>query len=229
MRPGLILCRWGWRLCRAFLLFALAYLIVFWTLGAIPVNVDRVAPLDGVPLWVESNGMHVRFLMPARHAVHDWTQELPPAAFPQVESSRDHIAIGWGDRGFYLQCPTLGDLSLSVALRAVSYTGRTAMHVAYIELPDDLPSQRRLTITVDQYRQLVARVRASFARDAEGRPIRIPRRAYRDFDGFYEAEGAYGLTYTCNTWVNEILRSIGMPTALYAVFAAGIMDHVQRR
>jgi uncharacterized protein (TIGR02117 family) len=229
MRTLRALWRWTWRLGRAFALFVVAYSVVFWILGAIPVNVDRVAPSEGVPLWLESNGMHVRFMMPARHPVHDWTRELPPASFPYVETWRDHIAIGWGDRGFYLECPTLADLSLSIALRALSYTGSTAMHVAYVELPDDLPSQRRLLLTVDEYRQLVARVRASFARDTEDRPIRIPRRAYCDFDGFYEAVGSYGLTYTCNTWVNEHLRSIGLPTALYAVFAAGIMDHVQRR
>lgn len=226
--------RWSWRglarVAKVFLLGLLSYLVVAWLLCAIPVNASWQPAGDGVPIWVACpNGLHVDLLMPAKTADHDWTTELPAQHFRRIDPDANYIGFGWGDRGFYLERTEISNVNPTTALVAMSHLGRSLMHVYYMELPATNSRQCRLLISRDQHRALVAYIRASFARDQQQRPILIPDAGHGNSDAFYEGVGRYGLFYTCNTWVNSALRRIGLPTALYAVFACGLMDHLQGR
>jgi len=202
------------------------YVVGFWALGLIPVNTGSRQPATGVEVWVIHRGVHVDFAVPLRHEVHDWLSELDVADFDGEPMSASYLVVGWGDRGFYLETPTWSDLRASTALQALSYTGHTALHVELMGLPATDLSQRRLVLTTAQYRELVAYIRAAFARDADGRVRPIPGAHYGHHDAFYEAVGTYGVFHTCNTWVNEGLRRIGVRSALWAVFASSVMRHL---
>lgn len=201
------------------------YIVGFWAVGLVPVNTGHVQPATGVAIWVLHRGVHVDFALPLRNEIHDWTSDISFSHFDELPSDPSYVIVGWGDRGFYLETPQWSDLRVSTALRALSYTGRTAVHVGLMPLPATNEHQRRIVLRPEQYRDLVAYVRGSFARDEEGRVQPIPGVHYH-MDAFYEGVGAYGLFHTCNTWVNEGLRRIGVRTALWAVFGASVMRHL---
>ena len=66
--------------------------------------------------------------------------------------------------------------------------------------------------TPDQYRRLVAFIRARFRLDARaaGRS-RCSGRGYGDWDMFYEANGGYSFVLTCNEWTGRALRDCRRP------------------
>jgi uncharacterized protein (TIGR02117 family) len=180
-----------------------------------------------VPIWVFASDVHTDLILPVRHPAHDWSDEFPVEDFLGVGACfTTHVVFGWGDRGFYLEAGEWDELRLSTALRAMSYLGRSAMHVAYMTAPLTTDDQRRVVLSETQYRDLVAFIRAGFARDAHGRPQPIGGHCYTTHDAFYEGVGRYGLFYTCNTWTNEALRRIGVRTSMWAVFPHSIVRHL---
>jgi len=49
--------------------------------------------------------VHCDLVLPASAAGIDWSQRFPRADFAAVDDRFEWIAIGWGDRGFYLEVP----------------------------------------------------------------------------------------------------------------------------
>jgi uncharacterized protein (TIGR02117 family) len=82
-------------------------------------------------------------------------------------------------------------------------------------------------ISAEQYRRLVAYLRASFRRDGGGRPIRIDAPGYFDTDAFYEAIPVYTFWFTCNEWVRRGLAEAGVRTAAWAPFDIAIFRQLR--
>jgi uncharacterized protein (TIGR02117 family) len=207
----------------------LLYAIAGFGLALIPVNGDYTEPAEGIDVFLISNGVHVDFVLPAETGAMQWTGELPPPESAGPIGRRSHVVLGWGNRRFYLETPTWGDLKLSTAIEAVLLPGRTVMHVDYLQgppVPGD--SCRRIRLGADAYSKLCAYLKESFRRDADGRPILIPGEGYGDSDSFYEAEGKYHAFMTCNSWTRRGLAACGAPAPLWSPFAWGVMRHLPR-
>ena len=65
-------------------------------------------------------------------------------------------------------------------------------------------------------------VRASFVRDAEGRPVRLGAPGYFDTDAFYAARPRYSFWLTSNEWVRRGLTSAGVRTPVWAPFDSAL-------
>ena len=65
-------------------------------------NTQWRAPADGVTLYVETNGFHTGFILPARAEGIDWHRIFPPTDLSDsryhATGATDHVAIGWGER-----------------------------------------------------------------------------------------------------------------------------------
>jgi hypothetical protein len=77
--------------------------------GLIPANPGWQPAASGVRVFVRTNGVHTWIMMPKVAAGIDWR----PIALPEhIEDIRyaagDHIAVGYGNRDFYLNTPTWG-------------------------------------------------------------------------------------------------------------------------
>jgi uncharacterized protein (TIGR02117 family) len=220
--------RWFARLGAAILLPPLAYLLLALLLGLLPVNrgFEPTPPeAGGVSVYLRTNGVHAELVLPAA-APFDWRVELPPAEV--VDAARlarppalEWIAFGWGDRAFFIQTRTWADLRPRTALSALLGLGPAAMYVDYLARPQDYRAQR-IDVSAAEYGRLVAGLRAGFARDAAGRPIRIDDPGYFDTDAFYEGTGRYTLWLTCNEWIRRVLAGAGVRTAAWAPFEAAL-------
>jgi uncharacterized protein (TIGR02117 family) len=217
------LLKWPLRSALALAALALLYGLGAFVLPRIPVNGDWKPPEQGVDVWVETNGVHTDFVVPVRTQAIDWTQTVPREAFDEVDAGVQWVAIGWGDRGFYLEVPDWDHLSLRVAVTATFGLGSAAMHVTYMRWPPDEQYARRVTLTEPQYRDLVDFLSASFARDAAGRARVIDHPGYTKRDRFFEATGTYSLFRTCNSWTGEGLARAGVRTGLWTPFADDVM------
>ncbi|MGG5506855.1 MULTISPECIES: DUF2459 domain-containing protein [unclassified Myroides] len=198
------------------------YVVLFYALALIPVigsKKESQPAEDKVLVFLSTNGVHTDFVVPLVNPVMDWRTKL------ELPSNRTQwLAFGWGDRGFYLDTPSWGDLRLTTALRAISGTGDAAMHVTayryFVEGEDTV----QLTLTRDEYLALVHYIDASFQAEQERYKV-IEAIGYGKSDMFYEAKGSYSLFYTCNTWVNQGLKRINQNAALWTLHDQGIFRH----
>lgn len=198
-------------------------------LGRIACNDDWRSPSDGIVVGVSSNGVHCDLVLPAQAAGIDWSRRFPRTDFAAVDERFEWIAIGWGDRGFYLEVPTFADLDLNTAIRAMSGCSTTALHVTWrFNEPTSDERNRRLRLTEVQYRELAALVEAAIVPGATAAAALIPNPGYWPYDRFYEAYGSYSAFATCNEWVASRLRRVGVRAAAWAPFAGDVLRHLPR-
>ncbi|WP_255418697.1 TIGR02117 family protein [Lewinella sp. IMCC34183] len=166
-------------------------------------------------IHLSSNGVHTDFILPREFVDPALREQLGPLAdYP-------HLAFGWGDKGFYLDTPTWAQLKASTAVRAMLLPSPTAMHVTgYRGVGRDwatLDLSREQLVTLNTY------LREGFRRGTDGRLQPIDAPGYGPDDTFYEAVGSYNAIYTCNSWINEGLKKMGVRTAVWAPSEWGIM------
>jgi uncharacterized protein (TIGR02117 family) len=200
------------------------YFVAALILGLVPANVGWQEPERGVEIFVRTNGVHTWIVVPKINAIMDWR---PYAPGEHVKDPRygnaDHVAFGYGNREFYLNTPTWGDLSPRTAALALFGSGPTLLHVEHDHQPRPDQDTRPLTITPDQYRRLAAYIRARFRLDGNGETMPLIGRGYNRWDVFYEAQGGYSFVMTCNEWTGRALRHAGIRTGLWTPLSQNIM------
>lgn len=217
------------RLLAGLLGLVLLYLAVALILSLIPVNTAAPVASEGIPLYITTNGVHADFTVPVATATIDWRNHMLLKDYKGAREHFQYIAFGWGDKGFYLHTPLWEDLTLSTAANALLLPSATAMHVTYLRHPPAPGEDSHLLyLSEAQYEQLVAYILESFSKTAAGSPRLIPNAGYTTYDNFYEARGSYSLLYTCNNWVNEGLKKIGVRAAVWAPFDKGIMYQLKK-
>jgi uncharacterized protein (TIGR02117 family) len=212
--------------CVAVVLVGLVgYLLAAVVGAAITLNADAAEPDAGTEIWLRSNGVHVELVMPVETPSVDWQAEFPMSAFVAPPRAPRWVAFGWGARDFYVNVREWRDLTAARALRAL-LLAPGVLHVEYLPAtgnPASPGAGRRLLVSAAQLDALVAYVRATAIRDADGRPVPLPGVAYGNDDAFFEANGRYSPMATCNEWVNVALKRAGVRTVAWAPFAPALV------
>jgi len=124
--------------------------------------------------------------------------------------TKDSLEFGWGDADFYRakgEDPLLGLKALlwptAAVMHVYGFNGSPAANFPKTEIV-------ALRLTEDGYGRLLAFLRASFARDADGKAIPLGPGLY-GLSRFYEGTGTYSLFNTCNTWAARALAAGGFP------------------
>jgi len=209
----------------------LVYLLLAGVFGLIEVNRDfrsSTVAEGGVAIYVRTNGVHADIVLPTQVHGHDWSNAFPPSQMRSLAEPAAWIAFGWGDRAFMLETPTWRDFRLGTALKALAGVGPGAMHVEYVAQPYDFDVSE-LLISREQHVRLVAAIRRSFRRGADGSPIRIDAPGYFVTDAFYEAIPTYSLRFTCNEWVRSVLSDSGLPAPAWAPFERTLFWYLPKR
>ena len=196
--------------------------------GLVPANAGWREAKEGVTIFVRTNGVHTWIMVPKVTPEMDWRPYVPGEHLRDPRwGAGDHVAFGYGNRTFYLETPTWGDLTMKNALLAAFGQGRSLMHADHDHQPRPNDYQHPITLSRDEYRRLVAYLRAGFQRDAQGRTMPVIGRGYRGSDMFYEAVGPYNAFYTCNEWTGEALRTAGVRMGVWTPFSASVMARVR--
>jgi len=207
-----------------FLGFIFIYALSAYTLSKITIDKEADTKPE-IKIFILTNGVHTDIVMPTKNPQIDWSQKIQFQNTKTADSTYHYIALGWGDKGFYLETPTWADLKTSVAFKAATGLSTTAIHATYykqMKLGSDCKS---MMISKEQYNRLIAYITNSFQKDADGNFINIKTNAnYSSTDAFYEANGSYSIFQTCNSWANKGLKASGQKCCFWTITDTGIFS-----
>ena len=208
----------------ALLALPVLYFLAALILGAVPANRGWQPAKGGVTVFVRTNGVHTWIMVPKVTPEMDWRPLVPGGHLKDPRwGDGNYVALGYGNRTFYLETPTWGDLTMKNAFLAAFGRGRSLVHADHDDDPQPTEYQRPLTLSRDQYRRLVEFARDSFQYDAAGRTMPLLGRGYGGSDMFYEAVGPYSAVYTCNGWTGRALRRAGVKMGIWTPLSQSIM------
>ncbi len=200
----------------------LLYLFFGYFLSRITIDKELNAK-EEVAIYILTNGVHTDLVVPIKSQFHNWSDEVKFNNTISKDTNYNYVAMGWGDRGFYLETPEWKDLKTSVALKAAFALSSTAIHATFYNKMVESESCKKIMISKEQYKKLVNYLTDSFQKDKDGHFMNIPTNAfYSKNDAFYEAEGSYSVLNTCNTWANNGLKTCGQKCCLWTPFDTGI-------
>jgi uncharacterized protein (TIGR02117 family) len=205
--------------------FILFYVLAAFCLSRITVD-QETATKKEVTIYILTNGVHTDLVLPTKNEQVDWSKEVKFENTLQKDTVMQYVALGWGDKGFYLETPTWADLKSSTAFNAAFALSSSAIHATFYKEMKEGNNCIKIEISGQQYARLVTYIQNSFATNADGHFRNIKTTAnYGRNDAFYEAKGSYSLFRTCNTWANNGLKSCGQKAALWTPFDTGIFCH----
>lgn len=211
-----------------FVLSLMTYLLIVTLLSFISVNEDLVENQKEIPIYILTNGVHTDIVLPLKSEHYDWTNKLKSEHTKAKDSTYQYVALGWGDKGFYLVTPTWADLKASTAIKAASGLSTSAMHVTFYKHLKENQSCKKIQISVESYKKLITFINESF-QTKSGEFLKIETDAvYGKHDVFYEANGSYSLFYTCNSWANQALKAANQKAALHTLTDTGIFRHYEK-
>lgn len=200
--------------------FVATYIIASLYISEIPVNSNFTPTPSGVPIYIQSNGIHTDIVVPIENSEINWRNFVNPIETKSKSNSYNWIAFGWGNKGFYLETPTWAELKLSVALNAIFGLSETAMHLTFYIGVKESKLTKKVMISKAEYQLLIKEIKMQFL---EEKPIRIPNASYGINDSFYNAKDTYSLLKTCNTWANSTLKNSGIKACLWTPVDAAIL------
>ncbi|HTE00230.1 MAG TPA: TIGR02117 family protein [Mucilaginibacter sp.] len=214
----------------AWVILSLVTFISSWLLAALllPLFTVNAKPTIGndVAIYIETNGDHTDIVVPVKNQMKDWHTEISYQNTISRDTTCNYVAIGWGDKGFYLNTPTWSQLKFSVAFKAAFGLSTSAIHATFCHNLSESADCKKIMISNAQYDKLVTYIDSTFKRDIQGNVVNIKTNAnYDKEDAFYDAKGKYNLFYTCNTWANGALKACGQKACLWTVSDMGIFYH----
>lgn len=214
-----------------FILFFVAMLCTYalsaYTLSRMGVEAEPSTSQD-ISIYILTNGVHTDIVLPIKTDFIDWSKDIKFENTRSEDTTFQYVALGWGDRGFYLETPTWADLKFSTAFKAAFGLSKTAIHATFYQELKEGKNCVKIKISANQYQKLIEYVKKSFKTDSENHFVCIQTDArYGKSDAFYEATGRYSLFHTCNTWTNNALKIAGQKACVWTPFDTGIFYHYQ--
>jgi uncharacterized protein (TIGR02117 family) len=174
-------------------------------------------------VYLLSNGVHTDIVLPLDSSQNYFVQSIKP---PSNQAYR-YMAIGWGDKGFYLNTPTWADLTFSTAFKALFGLGGSAMHCTWYTEMIEGEKCKAIRLNEIQYQLLCNRIETQFKRNQK-EPIPIEGYTYGNHDRFFEAKGRYSFFYSCNTWTNSVLKEGQVSTAIWTLYPKPLFHHLSK-
>ncbi len=210
--------RWSVRVGAVLLALVMIYIGTGLAAGMIPANRGWHAPPRGVRIFVESNGVHTGIIVPKVAAGIDWRAFARPGDLRDPRyAAQDHLAIGWGEKAFFLETPTWADVKLRTIVGSAVGSDDVLLHVEHLAAPTPGGDVRAVTLSEAEYRRLAGFIAATIRPGGRSYP------GYDAYDAFYDARGHYSAVATCNAWTGDALRFAGVRVGWWTPFPATVM------
>jgi len=205
-----------------FLILIGLYFLLAEIFSGVIVNKKQDQPKE-MAVFILTNGLHADIVMPVKTEMVDWSQKIKFSDTKSRDSFQNFVAVGWGNREFFIDTPSVSQLKLSIAVRAGLGMGASAMHATFLKSVNEDEFCRKIELSKSQYIDLVNFIESYFKKDSLENFINISTpNTYGNNDAFYEAKGTYTIFFTCNTWANSALKSAGLRSCLWTPFQRGI-------
>jgi len=191
-------------------------------LGRMGVAAEKNTSED-ITIYLLTNGVHTDLVLPVKSTQIDWSQQLKYENTKSKQTGFKYVAIGWGDKGFYLDTPTWAELKFTTAFNAATGLSTAAIHTTYYNKMTEGEDCVKVNISNNQYQRLIDYIQKDFIKKSNGDLVHIETDAvYGDSDAFYDATGSYSLFHTCNSWTNNALKAAGLKASVWTPFDKGI-------
>lgn len=187
----------------------------------IPANAGWREPAEGIPIFVETNGVHVSLIVPMAAAGEDLSDVIRPEHLADRDLFGTHAMIGWGHGGVYRNAQTWADVRSGDLTSAITGSDDTLLHVYHLSDPQPSPIRKRFRVTEAQFAQIVVDVRASFRLNPQQESS--AQAAYGADNLFYLGRGRYTAFNTCNEWTGAVLRRAGARIGIWTPMPGGVM------
>ncbi len=211
--------------------FFIAFITFYITLALVGMSIsigERPLKKSEITIYLKSDGVHTDFVLPVKTKSIDWSNIFLRSDTKSNDFSKNHISIGWGDQGFFLNTPQWSDLTFNTAFNAAFYRGKSAIHINYININDINTDFREIKISKYNYQKLIRYIQNSLVKKGERNYSCIKNRGYWETDAFYESKGSYGLFNTCNSWINEGLKEAELKACLWTPLNSGIFRNYSK-
>ena len=187
----------------------------------IPANDNWREPDRGIPIFVETNGVHVSLIVPISAAGEDLSDLIRPEHLADSNLYGTHVMIGWGHRRVYRNARTWGDVKAADIASAIIGSDETTLHIYHLIDPRPASHRKRFLVTQAQFHSIMASIRSTFRLTADGRSTAYP--AYSENNLFYDSVGHYSAYTTCNEWTGAVLRKAGVRMGIWTPMPGGVM------
>jgi uncharacterized protein (TIGR02117 family) len=197
-------------------------------------------PTAGAPtseIFIVSHGYHSGIIV-ARTALADAASQRGLTALGAIATrfaGFDRVEIGWGDERFYREVPTVGSLTVPLAVRALLRPGNpSVLHVVGIANHPRAAFANsdivRIKLGAIGFERLLDKLDASFARDQNGLISEPLGPGLYGTSLFFRGNGTFHLFHVCNHWIADLLDAAGVPTApVVATLPAGLLLDLEWR
>lgn len=186
----------------------------------IPANKGWREPQNGIPVFVETNGVHVSLVVPMVAAGENISDLIAPDDLSDRNLYGTHAMIGWGHQQVYRNAQSWADVRSGDILSAIVGSDQTTLHVYHLIDPQPTSFRKGFTVSDAQYRSIIRDIRATF-RLIDGRSKAYP--AYGPDNLFYDSHGHYSAITTCNEWTGSVLRRAGVRMGIWTPMPGGVM------
>lgn len=185
------------------LFLPICYFIVAITLTYITVNTTSVGNSEAI-IYLKTNGVHLDIIIPSN-------------SVSVLKIKSKYVAVGWGDKDFYLTTPKLKDVTFLVAFKAMFLESQSLLHLTkYNEINTNWV---KVNLTNKQFNSVLEKINGKFEKD---NITRID--GYGSSDFFMNAKGSYSCLFTCNTWVNSVFKDSGVKSCFWTPFSDRLLE-----
>lgn len=200
--------------------FIAGYFFIAAILSFISTKTQKLDCVKTEQIFISSNGIHLDIVVPVKYLKKSFMNNL------QVQDGVRYISFGWGDKEFYINTPTWGDLTFSTAFKALFLKSETAMHVVFYKT--SYVQWKKIDLCEIQLENLNSFIESTFKKSKKKKFIKIGVSGYTKNDYFFEAHGSFSFYKTCNVWVNEALKKANIETSIWSPFVYGILYHIEK-
>ena len=187
----------------------------------IPANSDWKEPDQGIPIFVETNGVHVSLIVPMSAAGEDLSDLIRPEHLSDSNIYGTHAMIGWGHGRVYRNARTWGDVKSGDIASAIIGSDETTLHIYHVIDPRPASHRKRFLVSQQAYKSIIASIRSTFLLTTDGQSKPYP--AYGANNLFYASKGHYSAYTTCNEWTGALLRKAGIRMGIWTPMPGGVM------
>jgi uncharacterized protein (TIGR02117 family) len=204
------------------IIVAALFVLVVFVMGALvtrqPGNPDLFPPKPGeagVTVYVVAYVYHSGLALPIRE-LSEAAENLSRGEVVGIaDRFKDYgfVEIGWGEERFYRLVPTISQLKIGEAMRALFHRDNpSVLHVVGLSRsPLEMlhgASILPITLTRKGFDRIVSRLGESIALE-DGRPVELGRGLYGP-SLFYRARGTFSIFNVCNHWVARESNAAGL-------------------
>lgn len=198
------------------ILIPVVYLIISLILTLIPITNKEGYSEKNKSIYLISNGVHLNIIIPKNQLSSKLLDGL------RYFKDDNYFSFGWGDKKFYLNTPTWGDLTFNNAFRALFLKSPTLIHLArYSTINVDWVE---IKVSQNQLNKINQYIYKTFYFNPQNKKILLNNKGYSFNDDFYEALGSYSCFKTSNSWVNTGLKKSDIKACLWTPYDFALLS-----